>query len=127
MKVYEFDDRRARFVHLVDQLQGAIASPWRTAMPGGPGVSPSALVVGHRDEIGVALRAALEREEVVIAAPALAGETAAHRGPGGVDRASPCLGVEEAADAAEVRVRLAPHDSLVTPRGSGVTALAIVD
>ena len=58
------------------------------------------LVVGGGDVLGIFLGAALEGQEVVIAA-APAGEAPAQRGTRVVDGAAPLVGVEEAADAAE--------------------------
>ena len=73
------------------------------------GLARSILVIGEGDELVVLLRAALEGQEIVVAAAASAGKRAAYGGPRLVDGAAPLLGVEEAADAAVNRVLFTPH------------------
>src|SRR5262249_30748602 len=63
-------------------------------------------------------RLALERQEIVVAA-ARAGIAAAGGGPRLVDRAATLLGIEEAANPAEVHVLLAAHGILMTPALAG--------
>src|SRR5471032_2511117 len=58
---------------------------------------------------GIFLRIALGAQEVVIAAAFAAGIFAADGGAGGIDGAAARLGVKEAADAAIMLIRLAPH------------------
>src|SRR5262245_15704979 len=75
----------------------------------------TSLVRGACDEFGIALRLALERQEIVVAAAPIAGIAAAGSGAGRVDGAAPLVGVEEPADAAEVLILLAAHGVLVAP------------
>ena len=58
---------------------------------------------------GVFLRGAFVAQEVEIAAAFAAGIFAADGGAGFIDGATPGLGVEEAANAAIMLIRLAPH------------------
>src|SRR5438128_1136054 len=65
-------------------------------------------VPGGCDMVGIFLGIPLRHQEAVIAAAAT-GIIAADGGPGGVDGAAALVGVEEAADLAEMPVGLAPH------------------
>ncbi len=58
---------------------------------------------------GVFLCGALMAQEIEIAAGRAAGIFAADGGAGFIDGAAPGLGIEEAADAAIMLIRLAPH------------------
>jgi len=53
---------------------------------------------------------AFERQEVIISAAAFTWKRTADGWSRQVDCASPRLGIEEATDAPEVRIRLPPHD-----------------
>src|ERR1700709_1748354 len=64
----------------------------------------------RREELGVFLGAALEAEEVVVAAAVGAGVGAADVRPGFVDGAAPGFAVDELADGAVDLVRLVPED-----------------
>src|SRR5262245_56937876 len=83
-------------------------------MPGG----------GH--VVGVLLAAPLEAEEVPIAAAALAGKRPADPRARLIDGAAAGLGVEEPADAAEMRVLLAPHDATMAMFRGGEPALGFL-
>ena len=59
--------------------------------------------------LGIFLGRPFRQQEIIVAAGPAAGIFAANGRPRGVNRAAPRLGVEEAADAAEMLIRLAPH------------------
>src|SRR5947199_570365 len=86
---------------------GRIAPP-----PGGAAFLGSRPVERAGDELGVFLNAALEAEEIIIAATAGAGILAADPRARLVDGAAPGLAVEEAADGAVGLVRLVAEDDL---------------
>ncbi len=89
--------------------------------------SPKRLpIVRGSDELLVLLRTALEGEEVVIAAAA-ARKAPAQAGAGLIHRAAALLGIEEAADAAEDLVRLAPHGVLGPPPFGGELAARLLE
>ena len=70
-------------------------------------------MIGNRDELRVVLHLALVHQKIVIPAAALfARVVAAVGGSRLINCAAAFFGIEELADAAEVRVLLAPHDVL---------------
>ena len=81
---------------------------------------------GRRHIVGVVLAVPLEAEEIVIAAAALAGEGAADPRARFIDGAAAGLGVEEAADAAEMRILLSPHDATIAIFRGGEAALSFL-
>ena len=70
-------------------------------------------MVGDCHEGLVFLTAAFVHEKIIVTASAAARIGAAGRGTRRVDGAAPLVGIEEAADAAEVFVILAPHRILM--------------
>src|SRR5262249_17982915 len=86
---------------LYDRCAGA-------SVPFGTGGSSVFVMPGRRDVLRILLPLALEAQEVVIAAAAFPGERAADARACLIDGAAARLGIEEAADASEMRIRLAP-------------------